>query len=345
MKAALLKKPGRLEVLDISVPQCPDPGVIIEVKACGICSADVKMIRHGHRALRYPRIPGHEIAGVIAASTHPAWETGAAVQVAPGIHCGLCSACRSVADHRCPDIEILGFTRDGGFAEMLAVPLKDTKSACLTRIPAGMPFSIACLAEPLACCINSQNAINIREGDVVWIIGSGPLGLLHLHLARRRGAATIIVSDPRPERRRLALAAGADAVFDPREKSCQAATADITDGQGVTAVILATGNTGVDDSLLKCLAPGGRVAIFSGISQPLNTGQLDLNFLHYHEITVNGTYGCAGRHNRKAIELLPHLGIPWHEFITCRTPLSRIHNGFEHAGSNNAVKAIVEVTL
>lgn len=124
MKAAILKQPGKLEIKDIPTPDCPAGGVRIKIKACGICSADVKMVTQGHRALNYPRIPGHEIAGVIEQSRTNKFKEGNRIKIAQGLRCGMCSYCLKGMDNLCPNRQILGFTYNGGFAEYFATPLE-----------------------------------------------------------------------------------------------------------------------------------------------------------------------------------------------------------------------------
>ncbi|MBW2321615.1 MAG: alcohol dehydrogenase catalytic domain-containing protein [Deltaproteobacteria bacterium] len=92
MKAAILIQPGKLEIREVRTP-CPAGGVLVKVKACGICSADAKMVTQGHRALNYPRILGHEIAGVIEQSRTNTFKEGDRIQIAPGLRCSRCSYC------------------------------------------------------------------------------------------------------------------------------------------------------------------------------------------------------------------------------------------------------------
>ena len=94
MRAALLAAPGRLGVKDVPTPICPEGGVIVEVKDCGICTSDVKMAQKGHRALVYPRILGHEISGIVKECNNKEFKEGDRVQVAPGLRCGKCLACK-----------------------------------------------------------------------------------------------------------------------------------------------------------------------------------------------------------------------------------------------------------
>ena len=193
MKAAVLISPGVLEFADLPDPKCPEGGALIKVKACAVCGTDVKMLQYGHRDLAYPRVLGHEMVGEVAKIDRDCKiAEGDLVQVWPGIACGRCRSCGRDEDNRCQEMKILGFNRDGGFAEMLALPPE-----CLPRglnvLPKGFDPVLVSLAEPLACCINGQAQAKVRSGDVVLIFGAGPIGCLHALLAEHLGAAKIII--------------------------------------------------------------------------------------------------------------------------------------------------------
>ena len=127
---------------------------------------------------------------------------GDLVQVWPGIACGKCRPCLRGADNRCPSIKIMGFNCDGGFAELLALPMQSL-SGGVNLLPANVDPALAALAEPLACCINGQEQACVSKGDRVLIYGGGPIGALHALLAELHGAEKIIVAERLPGRIRL----------------------------------------------------------------------------------------------------------------------------------------------
>jgi L-iditol 2-dehydrogenase len=141
MKAAVLERPGRLVTKERADPACPPGGIVVKILTSHVCSTDLHMWEKGHPALRYPRILGHEIAGVVAEVSNEvkSFELGDPVQVYPGIGCGTCEYCRRGSENLCPSIRILGFSLDGGFAQYLALPKSGVENGCLNPIP--------CLAE------------------------------------------------------------------------------------------------------------------------------------------------------------------------------------------------------
>ena len=344
MQAAILLAPSNFVVSEIPDPECPSGGVVIQVKVCGICSSDVKMVTKGHRALMYPRVLGHEIVGIVVESQSSHFTIGDRVQVAPGLCCKLCRECQRGMDNQCFSREIFGFSRDGGFAEYLPVPLDGAVVGTLTKLPENVSFALAALAEPLACCLNAQEKIGVREGDVVLIIGAGPLGLLHAGVARSLGASTILFSEIDVRRRQQLVPRWADLVIDPVKEDLASVVMDITAGQGVDVLLLAAGsNCNLDKNFLNFIRRGGRVSVFSGLSTEYSQIEVDLNLLHYKEIFLSGAYGCAVCHNRAAITFLADAGQYFTELISHRFSLLETVIGIEMVKNKEVFKAIVEV--
>jgi L-iditol 2-dehydrogenase len=344
MKAAILEEPGKLEIREIQTPDCPAGGVRVKVNACGICSADVKIVTQGHRALKYPRIPGHEIVGVIEQSRTKMYKEGDRVQIAPGLRCGKCAYCLKAMDNLCPKREILGFTYNGGFAEYIAMPLEGPVVGHLNIIPEKISDAAATLAEPLACCINAQNKIHITENDTVLIIGAGPLGLLHSLVSKHKGAKQILISEPQIHRRNTAYHTCAKTVIDPDADNMTEKVMTATHNKGVDALIFACSQVCLNEPFMKLLAPAGRVSIFSGISSQLSPGSIDFNQIHYYEFFISGSYGCTADQNRAALEIISSEHEITQELITHHVRLDTIHQGIEYTASQKGLKTVMEVS-
>lgn len=342
MQAAVLAEPGMLLLQSRSRPECPPGGVLIKVKACGICSADVKMVRSGHPALVYPRIPGHEISGLVLQSRHQTFREGERVQVAPGLRCGRCRHCRRGADNQCIDRQIIGFTRDGGFAQMLALPLSGKCFGQLTRLPDNLGFATATLAEPLACCLHAQQRADVRAGDIVMIIGAGPLGLLHLMLAKKKGAGQVFMVEVDGARRQTAEKFGADLSLAPEPEVLARAVLEATGGLGVDLMILACPGRGVDAGLAQLVAAGGRILFFSGLPTDLAVIGPDANQVHYREWTFIGSYGCTAKANREAVALLADPAFPAGQLISRRVGMDQLPETLNRELSRDEFKIVME---
>ncbi len=341
MMAAVLEAPGKMTPREVEDPVCPDGGLILKVEACSICSTDVKMLRHGQRDLIYPRILGHEIAGVVHEADCVGSRVGERVQAFPGVFCGRCPSCRRGAENMCELVRILGFNLDGGFAEYLQIPGDSVRNGSVFPIPDGVKSEEATLAEPLACCINAQELAGVGEDDSVLVFGAGPAGNLHAMLARKRGASMVAMAEPLEERVNLARSTGADLLVNSRKEDLRVRAEEATDGRGFDVIILASRDVAVDDDLLALLAPRGRLSLFSGLPRSLAAPRLDLNHLHYREKLVVGSYGCTPAQNRGALELISSGSFDAGWLITERVSLGEISKGMEHAEGREGLKAVV----
>lgn len=343
MKAALLNEPGHLEIKDVPDPRCPQDGVLVRVQACGLCSSDSKMFSHGHPALIYPRIPGHEITGIIAESTRPEIEPGLQVQVPPGLRCGQCHYCQRGDNHQCLSRQIFGFSRDGGFAELLAVPLAGELHSSVHPLPDNLEMVESTLAEPLACCLNAQEKLDLKQSDHLLIIGGGPLGLLHVVAARTKNPDLIILSDPKTARRKTASELGVDLSIDPSSLDFAEAIGSLTKDHGLDAVILACPEAAVDETLLSLMARGGRISLFSGPDQSWATSQVSMSLIHYMELEISGAYGCRSQDNIKALEILSSKQYPFEKLIEKRIGFNDLVQGLEAVSQRESLKTVLEV--
>jgi len=343
MRAAVMSAPGVLELEDLPDPTCPRGGVLIEVKACAICGTDVKMLQNGHRDLICPRVLGHEIVGRIVEGDSPGmgFADGDLVQVWPGIACGKCRPCQRGNDSQCRSMKILGFNLDGGFAEMMALPAESTRRG-LTILGAGVDPALLALAEPLACCINGQELARVSKGDTVLIIGGGPVGCLHALLARIRGAEKIIISELLENRIMAALRTQADRVVDAASESLKEVVSEETGGQGADVILPSTPEVKVDDSMMRMLAPRGRLCIFSGPKVENGRETVDVRSMHYRETTLVGAYGSTSRLNREAVRMIASGELDPGWIITKRSSLDGIDDAMKHSGLRLGLKAVID---
>ena len=341
MKAAVLEAPGILELDDLPDPECTKGEALIEVKACSVCGTDVKMLQKGHKDLVYPRILGHEIVGrVLEIDESSGIAEGDLVQVWPGIACGMCRPCLQGNDNQCESMKILGFNRDGGLAELVALP-RESVSRGMNLINCRTNLDVVSLAEPLACCLNGQELKRVSEGDVVLIIGGGPIGCLHAILAELRGANKIIIAEKLENRIARIKKHTTCSVLDAT-LPLQEVIASETCKKSVDVILMATPDVAIDNSLLRLLAPGGRICIFSGPRARDYEEMIDIRSMHYRELTMVGAYGCSSRQNREAVKLLASgaLNVDW--IITKRTKLENIVEAFDHSSERKGLKSVID---
>ena len=341
MRATIFHAPGELTVEDRALPE-PGPGeVLLRVGAASLCASDVRVYR-GEKYARPGVIPGHEIAGVVGA-------VGAGVDgvaggdravVCPVVACGHCRFCLVGRRNRCVDRRTLGYDLDGGFAQQLLIPAELVRLGHVLRIPDGLPLDIAALTEPCACVLASLDLCQVGAGGSLAIIGAGPMGLLHLLLARAAGAGPIIVSEPVAGRRAIAEHWGADLVLDPEADDVAEAVRGATDGYGADAVVLTVGAVDLVPPSLELARKQGVVNLFAGFP-PGQSVPFDPNLVHYGEIVLSGSQNATTDQYRRTLALLhsvPHID----EVVTNRYDIEHAPEAYSSRLAMDGLKSLVE---
>ncbi len=345
MKVFRFYAPGDVRLEDAPEPDAGPGEVKIRVRACSMCGTDVKISTSGHQRIVPPRVMGHEIAGEVVAVGEgvEGWAAGDRVQVIAAIPCGTCDWCRAGLMTICPNQVSMGYDFDGGFAPYMIVPAAVLAVDGLNRIPDGVSFAEASVAEPFACAINAQELAGTHDGDVVVVVGSGPIGCLHVRLARARGAASVLLVEL--SRERLDLAADLvkpDAAICASEVDPVEAVLAATGGRGADLVITAAASGAAQEQALRMVAPRGRISFFGGLPKDRPTITLDSNLVHYRELTIVGANGSSPEHNRQALRHIADGSVPVADLITHRLPLEQVRDGIDVVRSGTGIKVTIE---
>lgn len=345
MKAAVVEALGILVVKDVPDPELIPESVLIRVEACAVCGSDLRIFRKGDPRATLPRIIGHEIAGTVEAvgSGTAGFAVGDRVAVAPGHGCGVCRWCRAGMGNVCVDPRpSIGYASSGGFAELIVPPANVVANGFVNRIPDGVPFEHASLAELLACCLNGQEQASVGAGDTVLVLGAGPAGCMHVELARARGASKVLLSQRSPERLELARERfGPDAVFAGDGSALAAWVMAETGGFGADVVIVAAPSARAQEAALQLCAPRGRISFFGGLPKDDRHITIDANLVHYKELRLTGASSSLGRQNREALELIARGRVHADRYLTHRFPLERTAEAFAAVEARQAIKAVV----
>jgi L-iditol 2-dehydrogenase len=343
MQALVYHGPNDLRVEDRPPPE-PGPGeAVLRVGACGVCGTDLRIAAGGHRD--YPpgtvRIPGHEVAGsILRVGDGVDLKEGQPAFVAPNIGCGRCAQCRAGRVNLCVRPEAVGISMDGGLADELLIPASLVSQGNVLPVPETADLRAVALAEPLACVLRGSEACEIGAGDLVVIIGAGPVGLMHLLVARLADPGAVIVSQRSEERRRLALEYGADEAVGPDD--LVAAVMDVSGGRGANVVIVAAPAPEAQRQALEIAAPAGRINFFGGLPRGRSTVELDTNLIHYKELVVTGTTANTTEDCRRALELVLGGSIDTAALISRSYRLAQADEALAAAGSGEALKVVIE---
>lgn len=345
MKVAKFYAPGDIRLESVDEPRVAAGEVRIRVRNCSTCGTDVKISRSGHPNMTPPQVMGHEIAGEIdeIGEGVDGWAVGDRVQVIAAIPDGTCDDCLAGRETVCPNQLSMGYQFPGGFAEYMIVPREVLGVDGLNRIPDGLGFAEASLAEPLACVLNGQELARVGEGDVVVVVGSGPIGCLHVRLARARGAARVILIDLNADR--LAQAAALvhpDLTIVSGETDPVQAVLAATNGRGVDVVITAAASGAAQEQGLRMLARRGRLSLFGGLAKDAPNITVDANLVHYRELSIVGVNGSSPDHNKQALQLIASGAVPVSDLITHRLPLDRVLDAIAIVARGEAIKVTIE---
>ena len=341
MLAAVLKDYNRLDLEDVPIPQ-PGPGeALVRIKSCGFCATDHKAITGIRRNVRFPFIPGHEPAGVVAAvGPHVSHvREGDEVIIQPSGFCGLCRNCRLGLTHYCENAYTTGGdgpedVRPGSFAEYTV-----TGANALFRKPASIGFDAACQAEPVSGAW--KGVVQYSEmgvGDDAVIIGVGSIGAYCLMMARAAGAGSLIAVDTSEYALETARRLGATHTINPTRQDARDAVYDILP-EGPDLVVESAGPIAAVKLMVSLLRRGTRWNLF-GITTH-ETFEIDGGLAHFLEARMDASFGTNPLAMQKAIRLIERRLVDPEKVISHRFPLSEIHKAIEVMGSPDRNKVII----
>ena len=345
MKAAVFYAPGDLRLEDVPDPKPGPDELLLRMRACATCGTDAKIFQHGHQRLDPPQIIGHELAGEVVevGSDVSGFGGGDRVQVIAAVPDGTCEFCRGGMMAICANQTSMGYQYPGGFAEFMVVPQAVLKVGGVNQIPEGLSYAEAAVTEPLACAVNAQELVNVTDGDIVVVMGAGPIGCLHVRLARSRGASTVYLVDINAGR--LALSAERvqpDAAIDGSTVDVVETVRELTSGRVADVVITAAPSGKAQEDAVEMAAPRGRISLFGGLPKDDPFIRLDSNKVHYRELFVVGVNGSSPAHNTQALDLIAGGAVPVADLITHRMPLDGVLEAIAAVTSGEAVKVVVE---
>jgi threonine dehydrogenase-like Zn-dependent dehydrogenase len=341
MLAAVLRDYNELVLEEMPVPE-PGPGeVLVRVRACGFCATDFKAIRGIRRNVRFPLIPGHEPAGVVAAVGAGVrhFQEGDEVIIQPSGYCGLCRSCRLGLTHYCESAYTTGGygpddVRPGSFAEYTV-----TGANTLFRKPATLSFDAACQTEPVSGAWKGLIQMSqLGVADDVVVIGTGGIGAYCLMVARAAGAGTLVAVDVSDYALETARRLGATHTINPAEGDMREAVYQILP-EGPDLVVEAAGPIEAVRLMVSLLRRGTRWNLF-GITTH-EALELDGGLMHFLEARMDASFGTTPLAMEKAIRLMERGLLDPEQVITHRFPLSEVHQAVEVMASGQKNKVIL----
>ena len=337
MRAAMFVGGGKpLELRTVDRPE-PGPGeLLVRVVACGLCHSDLHYLDHGTPTFKEPPvILGHEIAGVVV-RTGPG--VGAewidqGVVLSSISTCGACVACRTGRENQCAKQKMIGNSRDGGFAEFVAWPARDS-----FLIPPDLPLEdAAVIADALTTAYHAVvRRGRVAAGETVAIFGCGGVGLSAIQVASMVGARVIAI-DVDPLKLELARQFGADLVYDARDPDLAKAIRAETGG-GPDLAIEAIGKPEVQEQALAVVRTGGRLVLLGFAAKPMTVQGGRVTF---RELEIIGTLGCRNIDFPVVIDLVRRGRLRITPLVTHRHRLDEVNAGFDALRKGIGIRHVV----
>jgi L-iditol 2-dehydrogenase len=346
MLAAVYHGPNDLRVEDVPVPAIGKDEILVKVISASICGTDLRIFHGNHRL--YPpgtvRIPGHEVVGTIAeiGADVENYSIGQRVFCAPNTGCGHCLQCITGNNNLCANYDAIGVTSDGGFAEYVRIPANSVRQGNVIPIGDAIDSAVAALMEPFACVLRGQNALRMNPGEIVLVVGAGPIGVMHVKLARARGAGRIIVSEPSPERAIQVNRMGANRVVDPLSEDLKTILIEETNGHGADVIIVAAPIHAAQEEALDLAAISGRINYFGGLPKDRPTISFNSNLVHYKELVVTATTACSTADCWQAAQIVTSGLVDLADIVSQRFSLDEALKAFAAAEDGKSLKIVLE---
>jgi L-iditol 2-dehydrogenase len=307
MLAVTVTPGGSPALRELPPPTAPPGGILVRVRACGLCGSDVEKLRPGGAVAG--TVLGHEIAGVVVGGALPA---GTRVALAHHVPCGACERCLSGHEPLCPAF-VASALEPGGFCELTAASRAHVAHA-VVPLPDGVSDLAGSFVEPLACVLRGIEGL---AGDTV-VAGAGSIGLLAAQ-ALRAGGERVRMLEPDPAR----AARAAELGFAAPERDEQFASALLTASAAFPAA-------------LRMLAPGGQLVLFSGGAAQ----DLDIDLVYRRELVVCGLRSSTPRHLREALALIASGAVDCESLVDCVLTLDHFADGLARYRSRDALKVV-----
>ncbi|MBC5806094.1 MAG: zinc-binding dehydrogenase [Candidatus Eremiobacter antarcticus] len=347
-RAAFYQPGGTISLEDVPITEPQAGELLVRVNACGLCASETL---RWYADAKAPFALGHEPAAEIVAcgdgaravpfdgeSASRPFAVGERVFIHHHAPCMQCRRCRRGDYVQCATWRATKL-RPGGMSQLALVPQTNVLQDVL-RIPADIDDDTATLIEPLATVVKSVRRSRMHSGDRVLVIGLGAMGMLHMLVARERGAGTIFGADRVPMRLRRAKDFGADAIIDVGTAALHSQVRELTGGEGAEIVFVTPGSAAALNDACTCVAPGGTIVIFTPLA-PGELWPLDVHTAFFSDLNLVTSYSAGPNDTREAVTLLLG-GLPVAQLFTDRFGLNDVQQAYDAVRNpDTSLKVIV----
>ncbi len=343
MKAAVLEALNQITVKEVPTPKVGKGEILLRVRSCAVCGSDVRIFHHGNPRVTPPAIIGHEASGdvVEAGPRVEGFRAGDRVAIGADVPCGKCAICQEGLGNNCSVNYAIGYQFPGGFAEYILLNETTVSFGPVHKIPDGVSYDAAALAEPLACAINGFEVGRVLPGCSMLIIGAGPIGCMMIELARHWGVTNVIMAQRGKTRLEIAKTFGADAYICTEDEDLVQRARALTQGKGPDCAITTCGSVEAHEQAIEAVAQRGCVNLFGGLAKGSRNLSIPSNTIHYKECIVTGSHGSTPRHHKMALDFIAKGYVNAEEYISHRFGLERIVEAISSNENRAGLKVVV----
>jgi L-iditol 2-dehydrogenase len=325
MRAIVVERPNAVALRELETP-APGPGdVRVRSVRAGVCRTDLDIVSGAldARWVRFPVVPGHEWSGAVdeVGDGVSGFEPGDRVVCEGNIPCLACPRCHAGETHLCRNYDAVGFTRAGGYGELVVVPAR-----VVHHLPEHVSFDAAVLVEPGSVVLKALERARIQPSETVGVVGVGAVGAIAVTLARLHAPGTIVAYGLREEELELARSLGADHVVDVGSTDAEAKTRRLA-GDGLDVVVETAGSVDALELSTRITREGGRIATL-GIAGHGRELTLPADRIALRDLTVYGSVGYTATTWARMVDLVRKRVVELDPIVTHRFPLERFEEAF-----------------
>jgi len=344
MKAIVYEGIKKVTLKDVKRPVLKRDNLIVKVNSCAICGTDIKAYNIGIASIKPPVILGHEFVGTVEEVGEDIKDfiPGERVTMATTIPCGRCAMCRKSLFNLCLNKQPVGTFLNGAFAEYLEVPKTGIEHGNLMKVPGNISDDEGSISEPLGCVINSQNLAHVGFPDTVAIIGGGPLGILQAETAKARSAIKTILIQRSKKRYEMAKRFNIDHIICSEIDDPVKSVLDLTNNEGTDVVINAAPTKEAVELAFKLVKKSGRISLFASVPKDNPYIEIDVNQIHYDQISVFGASDSTAMNHFDAVKLLASKKISTKILITHIFKIEDFLKAMELIKNREALKVVIK---
>jgi 2-desacetyl-2-hydroxyethyl bacteriochlorophyllide A dehydrogenase len=330
VRAVVIERPGVIGLQELEAPTCGPDEVVVRSRAAGVCRSDIEVLRGelDRRWVRYPCVPGHEWSGEIAevGDEVEGLAVGDRVVCEGMIPCGQCKRCLARETNLCENYDQLGFTRVGGYGELVLAPAR-----IVHRLPEHVSFDAGVLVEPASVVWRALERARVAEDEALGVVGVGTLGSLAILLARLTSPARIVAYGIREEELELARRLGADE------------TVDVSAGEppvdGLDLVLETAGAVPAVELATRLVREGGRVVLLGIAGEGKTLAPLPADRIALRDLELIGSVGYTSDAWARVVALLADRRVDFSPIVTHRFPLEQFERAFELMDNREGIVA------